>query len=830
MPKLSAIITLLLLSVHPVAANERLQFEQVLYSGSIGGFRGGRSAVYVDPILEQLTLGTLAAPKEGDVSGTGFRGNESRWSKVEMDDQGVFQMQRAFGGYIYLRCQAGEAGPYILRCNGNTEIIVNGVLRAGDYYSKGWIIHPVELKKGTNEFWFKVGRGRNRSLSLEKPRKPVFLTQIDATLPDLLTTEIDKKWGAIRVINATGQTLADLSITCNVAGKSTTTRVTQTVTPMTTRKIAFELQDGANGPGNQAAEVSLFQGDKLVDSAIISLEVKDPDRPYKRTFLSSIDGSLQYYGVRQGQAEPGRKPAMFLSVHGAGVKALGQAASYQNKDWGHVIAPTNRREFGFSWEDWGRLDAMEAFAHAEAAYGTDPMRTYLTGHSMGGHGAWHLGATYPDRWAAISPMAGWRSFFTYVRRPSEGEDEPSPVEAILNRSMNPSRTSEMMCNYKQHGVFIEHGDEDNTVPVREARAMREQLAKFHPSLGYHEEPGGGHWYGVDHQRAFEFFRNHEKTDIRDVSDFEFRIASPGISSSCRFVTLYQQEKPFEFCGVRAEQTIRSRRQRRNDEDISERKMQITTENLVCFRVDLVHCKHLSQFELSVDDQAIDDLPWPKQDHVWLRKVNGEWFVVDEPSNSLQKNPSRYGGFKDAFNHRFVLVYSTGGDESENSWCYNKARFDAETFYYRGNSAPDVIPDSQFSLEKFADRSVILYGNASTNKSWSLLMDDCPVRVERDSLQVGDRTFQGDDLGLYMVRPRRDSEVASVGVIAGTGLKGMAAVNPNRYFIAGPGFPDLMIVKPDVFSSGVRGVLAAGYFANDWSIGNDIVFRAGRHEP
>ena len=123
------------------------------------------------------------------------------------------------------------------------------------------------------------------------------------------------------------------------------------------------------------------------------------------------------------------------------MKALGQAAAYQNKDWGHVVAPTNRREFGFSWEDWGRMDAMEALAHAEAAYGTDPQRTYLTGHSMGGHGAWYLGATYPDRWAAIAPMAGWRSFFTYVRRRStEDRRTQRPWNPILHRSMNPSRT------------------------------------------------------------------------------------------------------------------------------------------------------------------------------------------------------------------------------------------------------------------------------------------------------------------------------------------------------------------------------------------------------
>ena len=399
------------------------------------------------------------------------------------------------------------------------------------------------------------------------------------------------------------------------------------------------------------------------------------------------------------------------------------------------------------------------------------------------------------------------------------------MEEIFDRSMNPSRTPEMIRNYGQHGVFIEHGDADDTVPVREARAMREQLATFHPSLAYHEEPGGGHWYGVDHQRVFDFFRDHEKTDVRDVGEFEFRIASPGISSSCRYVTLYQQERPFEYCGVTARQTIRSRRQRRNEEDLDSRNMRITTENLLCFRVDLAHCMALKEFELSVDGQTVDDLPWPNQNHVWLRKVDGEWNVVDKPTDRTEKNPDRYGGFKSAFDHRFLLVYSTGGDEVENKWSYDKARFDAETFYYRANSAMDVIPDTQFTLEKYADRSVILYGNATTNKAWSLLLADSPVQARRGSITLGERTYDGDQFGLFMVRPRTDSDTASIGVVAGTGPEGMAAALPNRYFIAGPGFPDLTVVTPEIFSKGIEGVIAAGYFANNWSLDEaDIVFR------
>jgi len=78
-------------------------------------------------------------------------------------------------------------------------------------------------------------------------------------------------------------------------------------------------------------------------------------------------------------AGEGSEPrALVLSLHGAAVQALNQVNSYARKDWCHIVAPTNRRPYGFDWEDWGRLDALEVLEHARKRLGTDPRRTYLT--------------------------------------------------------------------------------------------------------------------------------------------------------------------------------------------------------------------------------------------------------------------------------------------------------------------------------------------------------------------------------------------------------------------------------------------------------------------
>lgn len=55
---------------------------------------------------------------------------------------------------------------------------------------------------------------------------------------------------------------------------------------------------------------------------------------------------------------------------------------------------------------WDRIDTelIAMVDHVLANYRADPARVYLTGLSMGGFGAFHLAAHYPDRWAAMAAI------------------------------------------------------------------------------------------------------------------------------------------------------------------------------------------------------------------------------------------------------------------------------------------------------------------------------------------------------------------------------------------------------------------------------------------
>jgi poly(3-hydroxybutyrate) depolymerase len=804
---------------HLLAAGAReLAIREGLAVGLVGAY--GRSAVPSDLLAFQLATGTFVEPREGTPLNPDDKARPQAWTRVEAGADGWIQSRALNGGSLYVVVNSERARTMVLDASGYYVVRVNGEPRGGEKYGMDWVRNPVRLNKGRNVLLFQGERGRIRARLFDPPA-PVFFVDSDATLPDIVVGESRAVWAGLRAVNTTEETIDSFEISYSVGERRSSVVVRATVPPLSARKIPVLIEappsltegavplalTGRARSGSRVNELPAFN---------IPLKAVRPTTHYVRTFLSDIDGSVQYYGVAPyiGPAG-GSRPALVVSLHGAGVEGAGQARAYKPKDWTVIVAPTNRRPYGFDWEDWGRLDAQEVQADAAKAFDTDPSRTYLTGHSMGGHGTWSIGAIAPDAWAAIAPSAGWRSFSTYGGGPAY--KDPTPTEAMLVRANHPGETTELARNFLHYGVYILHGDQDDNVPVAQARFMRELLGKFHPDFGYYERPGAGHWWGdecVDWPPLFAFLRQHVRPADADTAHVEFVTANPGIASSSRWVSVVAQEHPLEYSRV----TI--------DRDIKTGAFKGTTANVTRLALTPPGAPAASAtVRVDLDGTRLDAAP-SADGRIHLSREPSGWRSA-EPWDPRQKNPMRSGGFKDAFRHRVVLVYGTGGTPDERARTFQKARFDAETFWYRGNGSVDVVSDKVFDPAQDRDRNVVLYGNADTNALWSRLLGGSPVEVRSTRIKVGERDFQGADLGIYFVRPREGSAVASVGAVAWTGAAGWAAVLPVQYFVSGAGFPDLMLVSADMLKSGTAGVRAIGWFGNDWSVERgEFVWAAG----
>jgi hypothetical protein len=439
---------------------------------------------------------------------------------------------------------------------------------------------------------------------------------------------------------------------------------------------------------------------------------------------------------------------------------------------------------------------------------------------MGGHGTWQIGSHFPGIFAAIAPSAGWATFWSYVGSGKKPMDEKDPVQEILSRAVNPSDTLGLVRNLVQSPVYILHGDADDNVPVAEARLMASELSKFHHQWTLFEQKGAGHWWDnsdepgaacVDWPAIFDMFSASRIRTDKETRRVQYTTFNPENSASMRWATIVAQQKQMSASTVDLLF------------DPHLRRFSGTNANDARLALRMSHLEAGKPISIDVDGTKITDIRWPLGSSLLLERVNEAWTVV-EGYPPTEKSPARSSGFKNAFDNQMIFVYGTKGNAEENAWAFNRARFDAEAFYYRGNGAVDVIPDTAFGGSIDVNRSIVLYGNADTNGAWKSLLPNCPIDVRRGGVTLANGMMVGDEFAVIFTRPRPGSSVASVAAVSGSGLTGMRLTERLNYFFAGVAFPDFFIAEPEMLKSGYQGILAAGFFDNNWELGTDFAVR------
>ncbi len=729
---------------HTLHAQQR---ELVLTRGlSITGVSSwGRRAINTDAVAARLVEGEWTTPKAGaTLAGDLAEGAKGpRWQESAAALNGDFTLPR--GSYLSISVKSERERVMLLQASGHSLVYVNGEPRTGDPYAHGYVKLPVHMRAGENQLLFAhAGRGAMRAVLLE-PTAPVMFLREDTTLPtfghESMRVHHD---GAVVMLNATLER-QEVVVRAFAEGHESVTRSHNLVLqPCSVLKTPIEFPIHAADDAAEARTVLLASSRDGQEWDRMTIELKRAGPRDRRvvTFFSGIDMSVQYYAVVPRAApEPGSshadKPGLALSLHGASVEATSQAAAYAPKPDLVIVCPTNRRPFGFDWEDWGRVDALEALTHATSHVGIDRRRQYVTGHSMGGHGTWQLGVLHPELFAAIAPSAGWLSFETYAAARA-GADTPTsdPVMRVLRDAARSSDTIAKLDRLRGKGVYILHGDADDNVPVSEARRAREELKALDIPFEFHEQPGAGHWWDIDGK------------DKRAPNTGAACVDWPGI---------------FEMFATRS-------------------LMSVPPED----PLDATHAVVWSDRAYAADAD-------PRERHLTT------------------------GAFKNAFNHRFALVFGTGGTPEEAAWSRAKARFDAEQWWYRGNGHARVLSDQELldhlarqPVEGVTIGNVVLYGNTTTNAAARVLLKDAKVSVADGRIVATDRTIEGDDLGVLLLhRTRHADRSMLVGLVGGTGVRGMRSTDRIPYFLSGVGIPDVLVVRSSIWTTGPEDVLMAG---------------------
>jgi predicted peptidase len=176
---------------------------------------------------------------------------------------------------------------------------------------------------------------------------------------------------------------------------------------------------------------------------------------------------------------PDRRWPVILFLHGSGERGddgflqtdvgIGRAIRrHHRRIPAIVVMPQCRPK-----EAWVGAMAAMALRCVEATsreYHLDPDRMYLTGLSLGGHGAWLLAAEYPGRWAAVVPICGF----------AEYGESTGLVDSIAPRLTGLP-------------IWCFHGQADKRVPVEKSRELVAAIkAAGGKSIWYTEYPEAGH--------------------------------------------------------------------------------------------------------------------------------------------------------------------------------------------------------------------------------------------------------------------------------------------------------------------------------------------------
>jgi hypothetical protein len=372
-----------------------------------------------------------------------------------------------------------------------------------------------------------------------------------------------------------------------------------------------------------------------------------------------------------------------------------------------------------------------------------------------------------------------------------------------------------MINLRGASLYIQHGSEDTQVPLAEARVLMQSLAAVHDDYKFRERVGADSWWDdetLDDEETMEFLASRSRADA-NPSVIDLATTDLATVSRRDWIAIGGQIHPYELSTLRAERT--------GDKNPT---IEIKTENVSRLYLAKGAVPAQTPFVVRIDGTAPLRLRGiPASGELWFAKRGNQWARV--LSDKKLKGPHRPGGFKEVFDNDPLLVYGTKGNAEETAWARAKARYDAESFYYRGGGSLEVIPDTQFKADQERDRNVVLYGNADTNGAWPAMLSISPVQVRRDQVQVDLRPETDSALGVLMVRPRPGSDSALVGVVGGTNVEGMRLTSRLRYFMAGIHYPDFMILGPATLSEGDSDLRAAGFFTSEWEVGDDdLVWR------
>ncbi|MCD4770562.1 MAG: prolyl oligopeptidase family serine peptidase [Bacteroidales bacterium] len=680
------------------------------------------------------------------------------------------------------------------------EVIYNRLFRGG--WRKGGVdMQVIDLKKGSNTLLVKIGDyrfpGWGFALRWKKTENRLYLNNKDILLPHLRVGEKLAGWAYVSIINTTDNSIDDVEIEVQGDGLFLPKTVkVYSLKPMWDSRAAFWLETRREVRAGDTVKFKIVVrtlGEK--QSLMLQPEVRSRDEYFTRTYLSKVDNSVQPYSLLVPPAYDGRESfPLVLALHGAHVKEC--IGSYKMRDWCIIATAYGRGNTGY--REIGTNDVFNVIDEINKQYPIDDNRTYLAGHSMGGHGTWYLGAHYPDRWAALNPMSGYGDYRIW-------EQDIPDWQVPLYEDRSAIFFLENLLNLPVYNI---HGVKDEDVTVKHSQRLMAELENLEYNAIYAEYPDKPHWWKMDFPEAMEYLRQQK----RDPYPREVILKTNRLKyNSSYWVRLDVIDNIPGMAKVSAKIGDNNN-------------INVAVENVLQYSLFLnEHLLDLNRsLVIETNDLKSFEGKLPSSGIITFRAVQGnqdgvqKYVPVTEDKKGLAKTHNLCGPVIDVYSSRFIYVYGTSGTSEDTEVNRREAYQDALDWRTWANGNSIIKSDREVTSEDIKTCNLILYGGPETNEFVARIDDNLPILIGENFVKIGDREFRGEDVGVKFIYPNPLNPGKYVLINAGVTSKAIDKIHRLGDPLYDP-LPDYIIFSRQDVSYDRHFFLEAGFFDRDWRL-------------
>jgi dienelactone hydrolase len=524
-----------------------------------------------------------------------------------------------------------------------------------------------------------------------------------------------------------------------------------------------------------------------------------------RGYRSAIDGSAQPYGaVIPKKHDFSRPTTAYVWLHGRGDQNTDlhflherQTSRGQLPDIADaiVVHPFGRQCVGF--KSAGEIDVLDVAAHVRDQYKVDPKRTVLIGFSMGGAGAWHVGAHYADTWCAIAPGAGFAETARYTKL--KPENYPPEHERKLWGAYD---VPDYVRNLFNVPTIAYSGENDRQIQA--AQVMEAAFVAEGEKLTHLIGPGVEHKY--------------EPKTLAQLLKRLDAIVEKGKDTQPKSVHLqtrtlrYPRYSWVEITGLNEHWTD----SRVDAEMPDDSAVTISTKNVAGLKLGLPRDRDLT---IDIDGQSLEVPKAPASavlQGLELIQSQGQWQVGSFPNGELRKRHGLQGPIDDAFLAPFLLVVPAQKPKFAHEWLdFEMAHFlNRWRTLMRGE--PQAILDTDLQPEHIEKYNLIVWGDPDCSKVLRQFEGQLPVRWQEKTWSLGGDAYDRNDRVPMFIFPNPENPQRYIVVNSGLTFR---EAHDRTNSQQNPKLPDWAVVDitqpPDANAPGK--IVDAGFFDEHWKL-------------